>query len=143
MPAMLRFSFAPLLSPLRTLVALALLCPLIALAQAIPSPLLGTWEGPITMGRDDMNLAFTFTSDGNVLAAAFTSAALGVYGMPAEIVKLEDRQVTVRIARLDMEFSGTLRYDTDGVTLLRIDGDYFQQSEMIPVVLRPVATPAL
>lgn len=141
MPTMPRLTPLRLLSPLRTLVAVVLLCPLFAIAQ--DTPLLGTWEGPITMGRDDMMLAFTFATSGNELTAAFTSAALGVYGMPGDLVKIDGRRVTVRITRLDMEFSGTLRYDSDGVTLLRIDGDYFQRSEMIPVVLFPVATPTL
>ena len=49
--------------------------------------------------------------------------------------------IIIRIPRLDMEFTGTLRLDETGEKIIRIDGDWFQYSEMVPVVLLPVDEP--
>ena len=71
-------------------------------------------------------------------SASIISDGLGVYGMPADRVRLNGRSLTVVISRLDVEFTGTLRFDEAGENLLRIDANWFQGSEMVPVVLRPV-----
>lgn len=127
---------------LRIFILSFLLLPLCVLAADEPV-LLGCWEGTLVMGREDMTLAFTFARNGEALTAAFTSSAMGIFGMPADTVRVDAKRVIVRIARLDMEFNGSLRYADDGSTVLRIDGDYFQQSEMVPIVLLPVDAPGL
>lgn len=110
-------------------------------AQEAPESLLGSFEGPLVIGRDNMNLAFTFSmSEGNY-QAAITSGSMGIYGMPAPIVEVRGMNVKIGIPRLDAEFTGTLRLDDSGEKILRIDGDWFQQSEMVPVVLLPVESP--
>jgi hypothetical protein len=58
--------------------------------------------------------------------------------MPADRVSLNGLSLTVVIRRLDVEFTGTLRFDEVGEKLLRIDASWFQGSEMVPVVLTPV-----
>ncbi|MEC8453483.1 MAG: hypothetical protein VXZ01_00620, partial [Pseudomonadota bacterium] len=103
--------------------------------------ILGSWEGPLVIGRDNMKLAFTFTLQGEEVAAVLTSSGLGSYGMPADTVIVDDRRITIRIPRLDLEFTGVARMTTSGA-VLRIDGDWFQYSEMVPVVLRPVENPS-
>lgn len=103
--------------------------------------LVGSWEGPLVIGRDNMNLAFTFSHSEEGFAAAMTSGGLGIYGMPAPEVIVDGMEVIIRIQRLDLEFSGTLRLDEAGAAIERIDGDWFQYSEMVPIVLRPVAEP--
>jgi hypothetical protein len=124
---------------------------LFALLLALPSQaelefpaeaLLGSWEGPLVIGRDNMNLAFTFTRSEGGFRAAMTSGGLGIYGMPAPTVLVEGREVIIRIPRLDLEFTGTARLNQAGDTIERIDGDWFQYSEMVPVVLRPVDEPS-
>jgi hypothetical protein len=105
-------------------------------------PLLGSWEGPLTLGRDEMKLAFTFTETDEQLSAALVSAGLGVYGMPADEVILRGRSLTVRIPRLDLEFTATLRFDESGSTLQSLDGNWFQAAEMVPVILLPVDQPS-
>lgn len=123
---------------------LLLLLPAIGNAQtpAQVPPLLGTWEGELVRGRDNMTLAFTFALvDGNY-TAAITSSALGIFGMPAERVTVEGLKVNISVRQLDVDFYGTLRLSADGSAIERIDGDYYQSSEMVPVVLKFVTSPA-
>ena len=110
-------------------------------AEATRENILGSWEGPLIIGRDNMKLAFTFTLQGEEIAAVLSSSGLGIYGMPADTVIFDDRRITIRIPRLDLEFTGVARKTKSGA-VLRIDGDWFQYSEMVPVVLSPVENPS-
>lgn len=101
-------------------------------------PLVGSWGGPLVIGEDDLGLIFNFTMKDDAYAATMISDGLGIYGMPADRVSLRGLSLTVIIRRLDVEFTGTLRFDESGEELLRIDASWFQGSEMVPVVLRPV-----
>ena len=124
------------------LLALAITCSALSWAQETAREnLVGSWEGPLVLGRDNMNLAFTFSQSGDDFAATLTSRGLGIYGMPADTVMVEGRRITIRIPRLDLEFTGTTRMNEAGDAILRIDGDWFQYSEMVPVVLLPVESP--
>ena len=111
-------------------------------AEAARENLLGSWEGPLVIGRDNMNLAFTFTLQDEEITASLTSSGLGIYGMPADSVIVDGRRVTIRIPRLDLEFTGVMRMTESGELILRIDGDWFQYSEMVPLVLLPVKMPS-
>ena len=104
--------------------------------------LLGTFEGPLVIGRDSMTLAFTFSMNGGELRAQLFSAAMGIYGMPADSVSVSENAVRIAIPRLDLEFTGRLRLDESGGQVQRIDGDWFQYSEMVPVILLPVDAPS-
>jgi hypothetical protein len=101
-------------------------------------PLVGSWGGPLVIGEDDLGLIFNFSMAGGEYSASIISDGLGVYGMPADRVRLNGRSLTVVIQRLNVEFTGTLRFNEAGEKLLRIDANWFQGSEMVPVVLRPV-----
>ncbi len=110
-----------------------------SLAQEDASPaLVGAWGGPLVIGEDDLGLIFNFTLADGEYSATMISDGLGIYGMPADRVRLNGIMLTVNIQRLDVEFTGTLRFDEAGEELLRIDANWFQGSEMVPVVLRPV-----
>ena len=110
-------------------------------AEATRENILGSWEGPLVIGRDNMKLALTFTPQGEEIAAVLTSSGLGIYGMPADTVIVDGRRITIRIPRLDLEFTGVARMTASGA-VMRIDGDWFQYSEMVPVVLLPVENPS-
>ena len=110
-------------------------------AEATRENILGSWEGPLVIGRDNMTLAFTFALQGEEIAAVLTSSGLGIYGMPADTVIVDGRRITIRIPRLDLEFTGVARMTKSGA-VMRIDGDWFQYSEMVPVVLLPVENPS-
>lgn len=111
------------------------------LAQEGRDSLEGSWEGPLVLGRDNMSLAFTFSLADEEYRATLTSGGMGIYGMPVTSVSVEGRRILMRIPRLDLEFTGTIRRDDSGEKILRIDGDWFQYSEMVPVVLLPVESP--
>lgn len=102
------------------------------------SALIGSWGGPLVIGEDDLGLIFNFTLADGEYSASMISDGLGIYGMPADRVRVNGLMLTIHIQRLDVEFTGTLRYDEAGEELLRIDASWFQGSEMVPVVLLPV-----
>ena len=108
--------------------------------ENLPS-LVGSWEGPLVIGRDSTNLAFTFSLREGQYAAALISGGMGIYGMPADTVQINGRNIIIRIPRLDVEFTGTIRLDDDGENIMRIDGDWFQYSELVAVILLPVDQP--
>ena len=116
-------------------------CTSVLAAGATRENILGSWEGPLVIGRDNMNIALTFTIQGEEIAVVLTSSGQGIYGMPADTVIVDDDRITIRIPRLDLEFTGVARTATSG-EVLRIDGDWFQYSEMVPVVLLPVENPS-
>lgn len=127
------------------LLSFPLLCLLLSLnsaaalaADSDDAPLIGSWGGPLKIGEDDLGLIFNFSLEGGEYSANMISDGLGIYGMPADRVSLNGRMLTVVISRLDLEFTGTLRFDESGEELMRIDASWFQGSEMVPVVLRPV-----
>lgn len=115
---------------------------LLAQDQATPEDLLGSFEGALVYGRDDMKLALTFGKQDGKYSAALTSAEMGLYSLPAPVVEVDGLKIVVRIPRLDAEYTGTLRLDESGEKVLRIDGDWFQYAELVPVVLHPVDAPS-
>jgi len=117
---------------------LSLLCATALAQEPNESPLVGSWGGPLVIGEDDLGLIFNFSVADGEYTATMISDGLGIYGMPADRVKLNGAMLTVNIRRLDVEFMGTLRFDETGEQLLRIDASWFQGSEMVPVVLLPV-----
>lgn len=119
------------------------LCSVVVAQDAGVQPvLIGTWEGELVRGRDNMTLAFTFEQNQGIYTAAITSSALGIFGMPVETISVDRLKLNIKIPRLDLEFYGTLRLSADGTRIERIDGDYYQSSEMVPVVLKSVAKPS-
>ncbi|MDD9891158.1 MAG: hypothetical protein OXU66_15920 [Gammaproteobacteria bacterium] len=121
---------------------IALATKVVAQDQVEMPSLVGSWEGPLVIGRDSTNLAFTFSLREGQYAAALISGGMGIYGMPADTVRVNGRDIIIRIPRLDVEFTGTIRLDETGENIMRIDGDWFQYSEMVPVVLFPVDQPS-
>ena len=132
-PNLIRLIFFPLICLLLSLNSAAALA-----ADAGNPPLIGSWGGPLVIGEDDLGLIFNFSMTDGEYSASIISDGLGVYSMPADRVRLNGRSLTVVISRLDVEFTGTLRFDEAGENLLRIDANWYQGSEMVPVVLRPV-----
>lgn len=100
--------------------------------------LTGSWGGPLKIGEDDLGLIFNFSMTDGEYSANMISDGLGIYGMPADRVSLKGIMLTIVIRRIDVEFTGTLRFDESGEELMRIDASWFQGSEMVPVVLKPV-----
>ena len=129
-----------MLKTLATVFILALIITNSVAQQKMQPTFVGAWEGPLVIGRDDMTMSFTFTETDGAYAATLINGAKGIYGMPADTVKINGLNILIRIPRIDLEFTGTLRLDENEENYIRIDGDWFQQSEMIPVILYPVDT---
>jgi hypothetical protein len=129
-----------MLRALSTILILALIAANSAAQQKMQPSFVGAWEGPLVIGRDDMTMSFTFTETDGAYSATLINGAKGIYGMPADSVRIDGLNILIRIPRIDLEFTGTLRLDENEENYIRIDGDWFQQSEMIPVVLYPVET---
>ena len=103
----------------------------------------GTWEGAMSIGPNSYLLAFTISHQEGAYSATFSSRDMGVYGMPADSAEVRDNRIIIRVRPVDGEFSGNLRLNEDGSAYVRIDGDWFQQAEMLPMVLLPVDKPTL
>ncbi|NQV70077.1 MAG: hypothetical protein HQ498_08635 [Pseudohongiella sp.] len=124
---------------------LSLGIPRLAIAdEAIAPPsLIGTWEGPLILSSDEnMKLALTFSLNEGKYTAVLISSGMGIYAMPADVVRVRGLNLTIRLQRLDLEILGTLRLDDSGGKIQRIDGSWFQGSEMVPLVLQSVDSPS-
>ncbi|MEZ5488920.1 MAG: hypothetical protein R3F50_01215 [Gammaproteobacteria bacterium] len=97
----------------------------------------GAWAGTLVIGRDSYAVTFNLTREGDTYGAALISPQLGIYGMPAESVKLENNRITIRLDILAAEYTGRLRMDESGSQVDFIDGEWFQEGEMVPIILRP------
>lgn len=114
-----------------------------AIAQDNRLTLVGSWEGSTAIGTDEITMAFTLAVSNGEYTATLINTNMGVYGMPVDIIEINGLNMIMRIERIDVEFLGRLRLNDVGDTVLRIDGDWYQRSEMTPVVLLPVAQPSL
>ena len=108
-----------------------------AQVESAPGSLTGSWEGTLVIGRDSFELIFNLTQQEDSFSAALISRELGIYGMPAESVKLTNNRLTIRLDLLGAEYTGRLRLDESGSNVSFIDGEWFQEGEMVPVILRP------
>lgn len=97
----------------------------------------GAWAGTLVIGRDSYALTFNLTQEEDSYSAALISQQLGIYGMPAESVKLENNRITIRLDILAAEYTGRLKMDESGSQVDFIDGEWFQEGEMVPIILRP------
>ena len=118
-------------------IAALLITPISGLAQSEQAPIEGSWVGSLVIGRDSFDMMFNFTFEDGAYKAALISRRLGVYGMPAESVVLKNNRITVRLEILAAEYTGRIRFDESGNAVSFIDGEWFQEGEMVPVILRP------
>ena len=105
-------------------------------SSAIPS-VVGAWSGTLIIGQDQFALTFNLTEEDGNYSAALMSRALGIYGMPADLVRVENNRLTIRLDMLAADYTGRLRLDESGSKVAFIDGEWFQEGEMVPIILRP------
>ena len=104
--------------------------------QTEQNTLAGAWSGALMIGQDSLDMSFTITvQDGNY-SAAFISRQMGIYGMPAESMVVNNNRITIRLELLAAEYTGRIRMDESGNVVAFIDGEWFQEGEMVPVILR-------
>lgn len=138
---MVRITIARSLAVAACILSQLVFAPL-ASAQPEAISIEGSWQGSMMVDSEDQNLALTFTKTESGYSATLINSGLGIYGMPADQVRVDGISILVRFNRLDVEFLGTLRLDEAGEEILRIDGDWFEGAEMVQVVLRGVENPS-
>jgi hypothetical protein len=111
--------------------------PATAQQESEQASLAGSWAGTLVIGRDSFDMTFNLTQQDDSFGAALISRQLGIYGMPAESVRLENNRLTIRLDMLGAEYTGRLRMDESGSKVAFIDGEWFQEGEMVPIILRP------
>ncbi|MBL4819958.1 MAG: hypothetical protein JKY98_03065 [Gammaproteobacteria bacterium] len=110
-----------------------------AQAQSEQATLVGSWTGSLMIGRDSYDMTINFTLKDGRYSASFISQQMGIYAMPADSVVLIKNRITIRLKSLAAEYTGRLRMDETGKVISLIDGEWFQEGEMVPVILRPAA----
>lgn len=110
----------------------------LAQGQSNEISLVGTWSGDLVIGQDAIDMGFTFTADGDNYKATFISRRMGIYGMPAETMEVNNNRITIRLELLAADYTGRIRMNDDGTAIEFIDGEWFQEAEMVPVMLRKV-----
>ena len=108
--------------------------------QSGADSLAGTWSGSLVMGRDTFAMTFNITWDGSAYGATFISQEMGIYGMPAKTVELNNNRILIEMDILAAEYTGRIRYTDSGDAVRMIDGEWFQEGEMVPVVLQPATS---
>jgi hypothetical protein len=104
--------------------------------QEPQASLVGSWAGDLMLGRSSFDMAFTITVEEGNYSAALISRQMGIYGMPAESMVVNNNRITIRLELLAAEYTGRIRLDESGNTVAFIDGEWFQEGEMVPVILR-------
>ena len=125
-------------SSLKILFALSTLLTFVATAQEEIdlSSLNGSWSGELVIGRDSLDMTFNITVEAGNYNAAFISRKMGIYGMPAESMEINNNRIRIRMELLAAEYTGRIRMDDSGNVIAFIDGEWFQEGEMVPVILR-------
>ena len=127
------------------LIALIIVNPITTIANGQEpldtSTLVGTWESSLKINRDELSIALNLEIEQGVIQAELTSDGLGIYGLPADSVEINGLRISAKFSRLDAEVSGWLRLNDDKDQIIRIDGDWFQGAELVPIGLFP-ASPA-
>jgi hypothetical protein len=103
------------------------------------SSLVGTWKSSLKINRDELSIALNLEIEQGVIQAELISDGLGIYGLPADSVEINGLRISAKFSRLDAEVSGWLRLNDDKDQVIRIDGDWFQGAELVPIVLLPVS----
>ena len=106
-------------------------------SESMAPGLPGSWQGSLTIGRDAFDMVFSITVENGQYQAALISRQMGIYGMPAESVELANNRITIKLEILAAEYTGRIRLDEAGEHVSYIDGEWFQEGEMVPVILRP------
>jgi hypothetical protein len=125
------------------LIALCIISPISTIANGQEpldtSTLVGTWESSLKINRDELSIALNLEIEQGEIQAELISDGLGIYGLPADSVEINGLRISAKFSRLDAEVSGWLRLNDDKDQVIRIDGDWFQGAELVPIVLLPVS----
>jgi len=97
----------------------------------------GEWRGTYNINiGGDRDIVFTIEVTNGEVTGTFDDEAGGALGLTIESISLEDGEVEFTIPRINGAYFGTVHADlgTDG-NPVRIDGDWTQAGEFIPVTI--------
>ncbi len=97
----------------------------------------GEWRGTYNINiGGDRDIVFTIEVTDGVATGTFDDEAGGAIGLTIESISIEGREVEFTIPRINGAYFGTIHADlgTDGKPV-RIDGDWTQAGEFIPVTI--------
>ncbi len=111
--------------------------PFASMAES-PEALEGSWSGQFQVGQyDPMELVFHIERDGQFLRASLDIPSQHRQGIPAGTVSLRGDLLRITIPDIQGEYYGALRLARDGQAIRRIDGDWSQSGEYVPLTLHP------
>ena len=128
----------------RLFLLLCLLATGVITSSSAQSPsLAGEWRGTYNINiGGDREIIFTLTEVNGVLSGVFDNPTAGVMAVSVETLSIDGNNIRMLIPRIQGEYYGTIRDElgADGKPV-RIDGDWSQAGEYIPITLRRTVAP--
>ena len=122
----------------RLFLLLCLLATGVITSSSAQSPsLAGEWRGTYNINiGGDREIIFTLTEVNGVLSGVFDNPTAGVMAVTVETLVVNGNDIRMLIPRIQGEYYGTIRDElgADGKPV-RIDGDWSQAGEYIPISL--------
>lgn len=110
---------------------------LLCVASAQSPSLAGEWRGTYNINiGGDREIIFTLTEVDGVLTGVFDNPTAGIMAVAVETLVVNGNDIRMLIPRIQGEYYGTIRDElgADGKPV-RIDGDWSQAGEYIPITL--------
>jgi hypothetical protein len=108
-------------------------------ASSAQSPsLAGEWRGTYNINiGGDREIIFTLREVDGVLTGTFDNPTAGIMAVSVESINVNGKDIRLLLPRIQGEYYGTIRDElgADGQPV-RIDGDWSQAGEYIPITLR-------
>lgn len=125
------------------LVLLSILCSFLASAAlAQEAELTGVWRGSFSINiGGDREYVLTISETDGALTAVLDIPAQNMLNLAADSIRIEGNNVRFLFPRIDGEYYGVIHSDRahDGKPV-RMDGDWSQAGEYIPITLRRTLT---
>lgn len=119
------------------LLALFSLMSQITAAETGPT-LSGHWAGGLQVGqREPLTLIFHVDAGEDGLEVTLDIPSQQRAAIPSSSVTLRDELLFISFTEIQAEFYGALRLSRDGSQVRRIEGDWSQSGEHIPLTLQP------
>lgn len=133
------------LKPLSRLILLACLlaASLVPVSSAQAPSLAGEWRGTYNINiGGDREIIFTLSEVDGVLTGTFDNPTAGIMAVSIETISVTGNDIRLLLPRIQGEYYGTIRDElgADGKPV-RIDGDWSQAGEYIPITLRRTVAP--
>ncbi len=134
----------PLLAFPRLFLLACVLAASVLPASSAQSPsLAGEWRGTYNINiGGDREIIFTLSEVDGVLTGTFDNPTAGIMAVGVESISVNGNDIRLLLPRIQGEYYGTIRDElgADGKPV-RIDGDWSQAGEYIPITLRRTVAP--